>query len=134
MENVMKTEQGQTAAGLTRRGFLGALGVAAAAAAGASLAGCAPQGATANAAVGVPESWDYECDVAVVGSGTVLTGAGKAAAEGDRVIIIEAADKTGGTTATSNGQTWMPLNSTAMADGLDNRDDALAYVTATAIG
>ena len=134
MENVMKTEQGQTAAGLTRRGFLGALGVAAAAAAGASLAGCAPQGATANAAVGVPESWDYECDVAVVGSGTVLTGAGKAAAEGDRVIIIEAADKTGGTTATSNGQTWMPLNSTAMADGLDNRDDALAYVTATAAG
>lgn len=120
--------------GLSRRGFLSVAGLAAVAA-GASLAGCAPQAAKEeNAAVGVPETWDYECDVAVVGSGTVLTGAGKAAAAGDKVIIIEAANQVGGTTATSNGQTWMPLNSTAMADNLDDRDDALAYITATAAG
>lgn len=119
---------------LSRRGFIGSVGVAAAALAGASLVGCQPSTSTAHASVGVPETWDYECDVAVIGSGTVLTGAGKAAAEGDKVIIVEAGTSVGGTTATSNGQTWMPLNSTAMAAGLDDYDDALAYITATAAG
>ena len=119
---------------MSRRSFVQTAGAAAAglAAAAAVLPGANPQ--TAHAAVAVPETWDYECDVAVVGAGTVLTGAGKAAAEGNRVIIIEAAGCIGGTTAISNGQTWMPLNSTAMAQGLDNYDDALAYITATAAG
>ena len=115
---------------MSRRSFVQTAGAAAAglAAAAAVLPGANPQ--TAHAAVAVPETWDYECDVAVVGTGTVLTGAGKAAAEGNRVIIIEAAGFIGGTTSISNGQTWMPLNSTAMAQGLDNYDDALAYITA----
>lgn len=118
---------------ITRRSFVGTAGAASlAAAATMALAGADPQ--VAHAAVDVPQEWDYECDVAVVGSGTVLTGAGKAAAEGNRVIIIEAAGSTGGTTAIANGQTWMPLNSVAMEQGLDNYDDALAYVTATAAG
>ena len=134
MNKQNQAKQAPAQGGLSRRGFLSVAGLAAVAA-GASLAGCAPQAAKEeNAAVGVPETWDYECDVAVVGSGTVLTGAGKAAAAGDKVIIIEAANQVGGTTATSNGQTWMPLNSTAMADNLDDRDDALAYITATAAG
>ena len=135
MNKQNQAKQAPAQGGLSRRGFLSVAGLAAVAA-GASLAGCAPQAAKEeNAAVGVPETWDYECDVAVVGSGTVLTGAGKAAAaSGNKVIIIEAADQVGGTTATSNGQTWMPLNSTAMADNLDDRDDALAYITATAAG
>ena len=133
MNKQNQAKQAPAQGGLSRRGFLSVAGLAVAA--GASLAGCAPQAAKEeNAAVGVPETWDYECDVAVVGSGTVLTGAGKAAAAGDKVIIIEAANQVGGTTATSNGQTWMPLNSTAMADNLDDRDDALAYITATAAG
>ena len=88
--------------GVSRRSFLKGAGLAAAAMAGtAALAGCANESAggadtLANTGDWLPQTWDYECDVAVVGSGTVLTGAGKAAAEGNRVIIIEAAGITGG--------------------------------------
>lgn len=117
-------------AGISRRALVGAAGAAVAAA--MLFPGADPH--LAHAAVPVPQTWDYECDVAVVGSGTVLAGAGKAAAEGNRVIIIEAAGFVGGTTSISNGQTWMPLNSVAMEQGKDNYDDALAYITATAAG
>ena len=76
MNKQNQAKQAPAQGGLSRRGFLSVAGLAAVAA-GASLAGCAPQAAKEeNAAVGVPETWDYECDVAVVGSGTVLTGAG----------------------------------------------------------
>lgn len=95
---------------MSRRGFvtgLAALGVAA-----VGLAGCAPKASSGERAEGlgvgaVPETWDMEADVVILGAG----GAGAAAActakeAGASVLVLEKANVIGGDTALS-GQSML---------------------------
>lgn len=100
----MKTER-SLRAGISRRGFV-AGAVSLGAVATASFAGCAPKTrkesadtAAANSGI-VPNSWDMEADVVIIGSG----GAGMAAActakeSGASVLVLEKGGVTGGDTA-----------------------------------
>jgi hypothetical protein len=73
--------------------------------------------------------WDDECDVLVIGSGGGgLTGAYTAAREGLRVILAEASDRFGGTTAYSGGGMWFPCNAVLERTGsTDTFRDAATY-------
>lgn len=66
-------------------------------------------------------------DVLVVGSGAAgLTAALTAAVSGRSVLLIEAADRFGGTSALSGGRVWIPS-----AEGSDDDEDsAIEYLTA----
>ncbi len=93
---------------ISRRSFLG-FGAAAAVAAGAGLAGCAPQApeneadlATTGATADI--EWNKETDVVVVGFG----GAGSAAAieaarAGAQVVLLEELSNPGGSTVACGG-------------------------------
>jgi 3-oxosteroid 1-dehydrogenase len=74
--------------------------------------------------------WDQEVDVVVVGSGNGgLTAALAAHDQGARVLVIEKADKIGGTSASSGGGVWVPNNRYARAAGAqDSPDEARAYL------
>ncbi|MGF7122655.1 FAD-binding protein [Rhodococcus sp. BE178] len=75
-------------------------------------------------------NWNEECDVLVVGSGGGgVTGAYTAAREGLDVILVEATDKFGGTTAYSGGGgVWFPCNPVLERAGTDDTiEDALEY-------
>ncbi|MGW5648660.1 FAD-binding protein [Saccharopolyspora sp. NPDC003752] len=76
--------------------------------------------------------WDDECDVLVIGSGGgALTGAYTAAREGLSVIVAEATDKFGGTTAYSGGGLWFPGNAVLRRAGdQDTLADAKTYFRA----
>lgn len=69
--------------------------------------------------VGPVMTWDEEHDVVVVGAGGGgLTGAWAAARAGLDVLLIEATDRYGGTTAYSGGGTWFPDNAVLRDAGL----------------
>jgi succinate dehydrogenase/fumarate reductase flavoprotein subunit len=72
-------------------------------------------------------------DVIVIGAGAAgMTAAAVAAAEGLRVLLIEAASKVGGTTAISGGMVWIPANTKMVSAGLvDSPEMAQAYLSAT---
>ena len=74
-------------------------------------------------------SWDDETDVIVAGSGGGLVGAYTAAREGLSVMVVEASDQFGGTTAYSGGGgMWFPCNPVLRRAGSDDTlDDAFAY-------
>ena len=77
--------------------------------------------------------WDEATDVLVAGSGAGgVTGAYTAAREGLDVILVEATEKFGGTTAYSGGGgMWFPCNPVLLRAGTDDSiDDALEYYTA----
>lgn len=74
--------------------------------------------------------WADECDVLVAGSGGGgVTGAYTAAREGLDVLLVEATDKFGGTTAYSGGGgVWFPCNPVLLRAGTDDTiEDALTY-------
>ncbi len=74
--------------------------------------------------------WDETTDVLVAGSGAGgVTGAYTAAREGLEVILVEASDKFGGTTAYSGGGgMWFPCNPVLARAGVDDTlDDAWEY-------
>ncbi|HEY7052209.1 MAG TPA: FAD-binding protein [Mycobacterium sp.] len=78
-------------------------------------------------------NWDHECDVLVAGSGGGgVTGAYTAAREGLDVILVEATEKFGGTTAYSGGGgVWFPCNPVLLRAGTDDTiDDAFEYYRA----
>lgn len=97
---------------LSRRGFMKAAGVGAAALAASSLvAGCAPQsksphgGGVAN---GSSTAWTDEADVVIVGLGAAGTAAAvEACAAGLKVVAIEKADRAGGATVLSGGLIYL---------------------------
>jgi hypothetical protein len=74
-------------------------------------------------------TWDHETDVIVAGSGGGLVGAYTAAREGLSVMVLEASDQFGGTTAYSGGGgMWFPCNPVLRRAGSnDTLDDAFAY-------
>ena len=77
--------------------------------------------------------WNDECDVLVAGSGAGgVTGAYTAAREGLDVILVEATEMFGGTTAYSGGGgMWFPANPVLLRAGTDDTvEDALEYYTA----
>ncbi len=77
--------------------------------------------------------WYAECDVLVAGSGAGgVTGAYTAAREGLEVVLVEATDMFGGTTAYSGGGgMWFPANPVLLRAGTDDTvEDALEYYTA----
>src|SRR5690242_12845055 len=73
-----------------------------------------------------------DADLIVVGAGGAgLCAALTAADGGARVVILEKADKVGGTTAVAGGAAWIPMNDHMADVGVhDTRSDALAYMTA----
>jgi 3-oxosteroid 1-dehydrogenase len=84
----------------------------------------------------LPDRWDEEADLVVVGSGAAgLTGAVVAALEGARVVVLEKSEFIGGTSAISGGGFWIPVNHHAAEVGVDDtREEALAYLRACAGG
>jgi 3-oxosteroid 1-dehydrogenase len=85
---------------------------------------------------GLPDVWDEEVDLVVIGSGSAgMTGALVAAVGGASVLVLEKTELVGGTTAVSGGGLWVPLNRHASEVGVDdNREDALTYLRACAGG
>ncbi|MBK6289316.1 MAG: FAD-dependent oxidoreductase [Pseudomonadales bacterium] len=76
-----------------------------------------------------PESFDREVDVVVVGSGTGLCAALRAASAGLDVLVLEKLDTPGGTTLVSGGVLWIPNNTIQRREGLsDSREDSLIYL------
>lgn len=84
----------------------------------------------------LPERWDMEVDVAVLGSGaSATTTAILASDNGAEVAVLERADVVGGTTALSGGVLWVPNNHHMAEAGIeDSREDALAYLNSLSLG
>jgi 3-oxosteroid 1-dehydrogenase len=80
------------------------------------------------------QQWDYSVDVLIVGSGNgAMTTALCSHFNGiTDLLLVEKADKFGGTSALSGGGIWIPNNRYAKAAGAkDSVADAKAYLTAT---
>lgn len=112
---------------VSRRGFLSAAAIGAGALGLSALAGCGGEGAKPVASVGIPETWDRECDVVILGSGTAMAGAVKCVASGLETIVLEKATFAGGCTGISGGKCYVPNPPASIAPG-DSREDALAYL------
>lgn len=71
--------------------------------------------------------WEHEADVVIVGAGgAALAAAVAALEEGASVVLLEAGEAPGGTTARSGGAFWIPNNALMRAAGVtDPREDAL---------
>jgi 3-oxosteroid 1-dehydrogenase len=74
--------------------------------------------------------WDHETDILVVGSGVgAATAAITAHGNGDKVLVLEKAPITGGTSAKSAGVLWIPNNFALREKGIkDKRGDCLKYM------
>ncbi|MDR3316395.1 MAG: FAD-binding protein [Coriobacteriales bacterium] len=100
------------ASGLSRRNFLKGAALAGAAVAGsAALAGCtAPEGGAAGTPTGdwLPKTWDYECDLLVIGYGGAGMWASLIGADecGQEVLILEKAPERGGGNSSVNNGEW----------------------------
>ena len=95
--------------GVSRRSFLKGAGVAAAAVAGsAALAGCASGSTGAASGDWMPKSWDYECDLLVIGYGGAGMWASLIGADecGQEVIVLEKAPERGGGNSSINNGEW----------------------------
>ncbi|MGX9792490.1 FAD-binding protein [Mycobacterium sp. MMS18-G62] len=80
-------------------------------------------------------TWDDETDVIVAGSGGGLAGAYTAAREGLSVMVVEASDQFGGTTAYSGGGgMWFPCNPVLRRAGCDDTLDAAFDYFHAAVG
>lgn len=75
-------------------------------------------------------------DVIVIGAGAGgMTAACVAAAEGLATLLIEKADRVGGTTSVSGGMVWVPANAKMRAAGLtDSLEQARLYLSHTVPG
>lgn len=120
---------------IDRRSFLGGAALGLGALGASALVGCSPSpegsgsssGSQPIAASGIPETWDLECDIVVIGSGSVLPAATYSAISGLETIVLEKGTMVGGTTITSGGKTYVPCTRLAEEDEYDR---ALEYLTA----
>lgn len=78
-------------------------------------------------AFNLPDEWNYEADVVVVGTGTSMYGATKMAEEGLDVIAIDAHTIPGGATGFSGGMAYLPMNKFAQENG-DTTEEAVKYL------
>lgn len=85
-----------------------------------------------GASVGDAQAWDREADLVILGAGTAgMAAALIASIEGLDVLLCEASDQVGGTTATSAGTVWIPGNSQSRAAGhADSAEDGRTYLHA----
>jgi 3-oxosteroid 1-dehydrogenase len=123
---------------VTRRGFLATMAVGGAAAALPRFATAqdATPAAMATPTTGelvetdLPESWDHEADVVVLGTGGAAFAAAVTAVQnGASAIMLEKAESVGGTTLYSGNVYWIPNNPRMQELGLeDPRDAALRYM------
>ena len=114
--------------GVSRRSFLKGAGVAAAAVAGsAALAGCASGSTGAASGDWLPKSWDYECDLLVIGYGGAGMWASLIGADecGQEVIVLEKAPVEGGGNSRINNGEWTVIK---------DADKFKAYCTAFSQG
>lgn len=119
-------------ADISRRFFLKGAAVSAAGMAGvASLVACGPKDSQSSADED-SDSWDYESDIVIVGSGSGLIGALLATSKGYTVTVAEKAPLLGGTTIMSSCGSWIPCNrwiaDTEFGPGW-TEEEALAYLT-----
>ncbi len=86
--------------------------------------------------VSVPEKWDLEVDLAVVGSSSGgLTAACKAHDLGLSTVVLEKAATLGGGTAFSGGVIWIPCNHHMVEEGIpDSREAALEHIRCSSMG
>ncbi|MDR3053553.1 MAG: FAD-binding protein, partial [Coriobacteriales bacterium] len=104
-------EIGQAKDRLSRRSFIKGAALAGAAVAGsAALAACTAEGTDATTPSGdwLPKTWDYECDILVIGYGGAgmwasLIGADECAQE---VLVLEKAPERGGGNSSINNGEW----------------------------
>ncbi len=84
----------------------------------------------------IPNGWDREVDVVVLGSGAAgLPAAILAHDGGARVLLLEKAPLFGGTAGISGGMPWVPLNKhMAEVEMADSREEALAYIRRLTLG
>jgi 3-oxosteroid 1-dehydrogenase len=84
----------------------------------------------------IPDKWDLEIDVAVVGSSSGgLVGAIVGHDLGLSTLVLEKASTVGGGNALSGGLIWIPDNHHMEEAGFaDSRDDALVYIRHIAMG
>jgi len=80
--------------------------------------------------------WDRVVDVVVAGSGgAALVAATLARDGGAEVLVLEKAERVGGTTAVSGGGVWVPCNAHMAELGVaDSRAEAVAYIRALTKG
>ncbi len=97
---------------VSRRSFLKGAGIAAAAVAGgAALAGCSGNGGSTSAQAStdwMPQTWDYECDLLVIGYGGAGMWASLIGADecGQEVLVLEKAPERGGGNSSINNGEW----------------------------
>jgi DNA-binding NarL/FixJ family response regulator/succinate dehydrogenase/fumarate reductase flavoprotein subunit len=79
--------------------------------------------------------WNRTADVVVVGSGTGLMAALRAADAGLKVLVLEKADHVGGTMGISGGGLWIPNNFRMKEAGIaDSREEAIEYIRHATLG
>lgn len=126
----------KTRGNVSRRTFLTGSAIVAA---GASLGliGCSQPTSGQGASSATSGSWDKECDILVVGTGTAAFAAIAAADYGaESVIVLEKSSSMfGGTSATSGGGVGIPLTDAAKeAKVEDSEEKVLAYYKAASRG
>ena len=126
---------------LDRRNFLKTLAVGSAVMAGAGLAGCAPKtkaeaGAAPAGGGELPDSWDEECDVLVIGSGYAgLAAAYEAKNAGADTLLVEKMGTLGGNSAIADGDFAVCMSSAQKAKGIeDSVDKYVADMVAAGLG
>ena len=79
--------------------------------------------------------WNHTADMVVMGSGTGLMAALRAADAGLRVLVLEKAQHVGGTMGISGGGLWIPNNFRMSEAGIaDSREEAIEYIRHTTLG
>lgn len=76
-------------------------------------------------------AFDHTVDFLVIGTGAAgMSAALRAQSLGLDVLLVEASDKVGGSTAISGGVVWIPNNPQIASRGIpDSREDSIAYIT-----